>query len=86
MPRKTRKQKEKILSRRIHETPPPPSVKREFTFNFEVKEGVKPAIKKNDLSLSSDQNRHTAKDLARALFTALGIIGLELVLYWAWFK
>lgn len=86
MPRKTKKQKQKIAAKYRPETLPSSSVKREFTFSFERDLAEKQEIKKSDNSFHLQQNKLVLHDLAKTLLIAMGIVSLELVIYWVHFK
>lgn len=82
MPRKTRKQKERARANFG-------VVNREFEFNFtddnfsKIKQS---GAEKHEKSVLLENNSFVAQDLVKTLIIALGIFGLEVVLYLAWFK
>lgn len=82
MPRKTRKQKERS---RVNST----VVKREFEFDFTERDLSKikqSGAKKHEKSILLGNTSFVAQDLIKTLIIALGMFGLEVVLYLAWFK
>lgn len=88
MPRKTRKQKERASQRHAQSTNSD-LVKREFEFNFtdnnfsKIKQSV---AKKHEKSILLVNTSFVTQDLIKTLIIALGMFGLEVVLYLAWFK
>lgn len=92
MPRKTRKQKERIQKKRAEGTllnPEANLVKREFSFsknNFPELQIKKSSIKENDKTLLLENTRPGGRDLLKTLVLAAIIFSLELVIYFAWFK
>lgn len=85
MPRKTRKQKEKTQKKRELQAPLQEVVKREFEFTFSGSNLKEYTSKRTESSFRLEQNRLLARDLAKTAIIAVGILSLELVIYWARF-
>ncbi len=89
MPRKTKKQKERTSKRINKPGGAQEPVNREFEFTFKSNgkrfvENFK--FKKDDNSLYSADTRFTKRDLLKTIILAGGILLLEMMIYWAWFK
>ena len=87
MPRKTRKQKER--SKKTGNLSRQELVKREFDFSFSFsKRPITQQIEreKGDISPYSSTKSLPVRDLIKTALIAVGIISLELMLYFAKFK
>ena len=81
MPRKLRKNKERIKQKRSINTPGTQRVKREFEFEFNSKFSSKVSQKKTDKSHYLTNSSTIVKDLTRTIVIASILFSLELMIY-----
>jgi hypothetical protein len=89
MARKTRRQKERAVKRRLQEQSMPGVVKREFEFEFKSSDSKLnnfSNFKQVDKSFYSEDISFITRDLTKTVILAVGILTLEIMIYWAWFK